>query len=310
MKSRIERTPRPARRLLAAAALGLLLIGGFALLRADGEGAVAAFVPGPAAVSADVRAVLTGADGELVSSSSGYNGEGQVLKVEVPREVALAKADDPFAVADAAWRVRVLAADLAAQVPGVTGYQLRSPSVSPATLSPTVLAELTGTLPPLAATEGLRRLGSVSADSARAQLESNIAVLRKHAPAIANVALQSLELPDAGEHVAFAVGVESSDVEKLRPYLGDIFVGLQTGLVGSEDAVIDGLAITLSEGPTPVAGSWMATRALTGVALNSPKFEMPETLATTLPFVSSTDGPVPRAEATLGAASAEPQPAG
>lgn len=311
MSGPIQRSSRLLRRLLGAVALTALLVGGAILLKGEGERAAAASaVPGPAAITADVQAVLPGTRGELVASSSGYDGQGQVLRVEVPREMALASADDPFGIADAAWRARLLAADLATGAPEVTGYQLRSPGVSPAAVSPAVLGELTGTLPPPAATAGLRRLGTVSADAARAQLDSNIAVLRKRVPAIAGVAVRSLELPGAGDHVAFAVSVEAENVEKLRPYLGDVFLGLQTGLVGSEEAVIDGLAITLSEGSKPVIGSWMATRALTGAVLNSPEFRMPETIGTTLPFASTTGGPTPQAAATPGTASETPQPVG
>jgi hypothetical protein len=310
MSNLLTRAPRITWRLLGMAALGLSLVGGFILLKDGGQGAAAASAPGPVAISADLQEVLPGTRGELIASTSGYNGEGQVLAVEVPRDLALSKISDPYAVADAAWRVRVLAADLAAEVPGVTGYQLTSPGVSPDAISPAVVGELTGTLPPPAATKGLQQLGAVSPDAARAQLESNIAVLRKAtSSAISSVTIQSLSLPDADEHTAFAIKVESGDVEKLRPFMGDIFVGLQTGLVGSEDAVIDGLAIVLSGGLKPVAGSWIATRALTGAILESPGFPMPGTLTTTLPFSASTGGPTPRGAATLGATSEEPQPA-
>lgn len=309
MTNSTERSSRPMRRLLAAAALGLLLAVGFVALRTDGNGAAAASTPGPATISADAQAVLPGTQAELVADSTGYNGEGQVLRVDVPRELAVASTDDPFAIADAAWRVRVLAADLAAQVPGLAGYQLRSPGTSPTAVPSAVLGELTGTLPPPVAMNALRKVGTVQAAAARAQLDSNIAVLRKHVPAIANITVQSLELPEAAGHVAFAVEIESNAVESLRPYLGDIFLGLQTGLVGGEDAVIDGLGITLSEGPKTVAGSWVAARALTGAVLNSPEFKMPTSLATTLPFVSFTGGPAPQAAATLGVALKEPGPA-
>lgn len=311
MSNLVARLPRPTWRLLAVAALGLLLLSGFILLKDGGQGAAAASTPGPAAISADVQAVLPGTRGELVTSTSGYNGEGQILAVEVPRDLAAAEVGDPYAVADAAWRIRVLAADLATEVPGVTGYQLSSTGVSPAAISPSVVGELTGMLPPPAAVQGLRKIGSVSFEAARAQLESNIAVLRKGASgAIDNVTVQPLQLPDAAEHTAFEINVDSDHVAELKPFLGDIFVGLQTGLVGSEDAVIDGLAIVLSEESKPIAGSWIATRALTGAILSSPEFPMPETMTATLPFAASTNGPTPQGTAKLGATSEEPQPTG
>jgi hypothetical protein len=309
MKNELDLPSRLPRRLLAAAALGLLLATGLVVSRGQGEGASAASTPGPAAISADAQAILPGAQAELVAGSTGYNGEGQVLRVEVPQEMARAKVGDPFAIADAAWRARMLAADLAAEVPALTGYQLRSQGISPAAVPPAVLGELTGTLPPPVAANALRNVGTVPIAAARAQLDSNISVLRKHVPTITNVTVQSLELPEAGSHVALAVEVESSAIEDLRPFLGDIFLGLQTGLVGDGNAVIDGLAITLWEGSKPVAGSWMATRALTGAVLTSPEFKMPASLVTTLPFVSSTGGPVPHAAATLGVASEAPHPA-
>jgi len=311
MSNLVTKLPRPTWHLLAMAALGLLLLSGFILLKDGGQGASAASTPGHAAISADVQAVLPGTRGELITSTSGYNGEGRILAVEVPRDLAVTEVGNPYAVADAAWRIRLLAADLAADAPDVTGYQLSSTGVSPAAISPAVVGELTGTLPPPAATQELRKLGSASPEATRAQLESNIAVLRKGASgAIDNVTIESLQLPDTAEHTAFAINVESGNVAKLKPFLGDIFVGLQTGLVGSENAVIDGLAIVLSEGSKPIAGSWIATRALTGAILSSPDFPMPESMAITLPFAASTNGPTPQGTATLGATSEEPQSTG
>jgi hypothetical protein len=284
---------KKSKRLLVAISSGSLLVVSVILLTSNGHRADAASIADADQVSAAIGRAIPGASGSLISAGTGFDGGGMTLAVDVPSAVATPVVANPFAVASTAWRARLVAADLATDDPNVSGYQVRSSGISAASVPSSVLGDLTGTLPPRADVTVLKKVGSTTEAAARKQLDSNIGVLQSGMPgklAKLAVSVKPIELVGAG-HVAFEVDVEADDISALRPYLGDIFFGLQTGLVGNEDALIDGVGVKLSEGPRVVAAIWTSTRGLSGETMVAPGFEMPEALHISLPFRSLIGGP-------------------
>jgi len=195
------------------------------------------------------------------------------------------------------WRARLAAASLAGQVESLMAFRVAAPGVSLDEVPPAARGETEGTLPSASLVEGESKLGDISEKNALGQLESNLKVLRSALPdgSLSGVSVKSVSIDPARNRFAFEVTLTTEDSSALLPYFGDAFVGLETGLVGGEDATIDGLAITLREQEKPIAGSWVAARALSGTQMVAPGFKVPDEVTTTLEFPNLTGGPTPNA---------------
>jgi hypothetical protein len=270
-------------RLALVAALVLVCGSVLAGELASGSSSAASTVPSAAAVETAVSGLIPDSSAKLVAESSQVPSTGLELEVALGSPPSAAEVKDPFAYAALGWRLRLAAASLASETEELRAFRLTAPGVSAADVPPAALGEVEGTLPSQRLLAARDSLGSLSQSNAEAQLESNLAVLRRAVPdaLLQGVATKAIQVDP--NHVAFEVTLQTDDASSLARYLGDVFVGLQTGLVGGTGGA-DGLAIVVEETGEAVAGSWFAARAMSGTQMFAPDLKVPDELATTARF--------------------------
>jgi hypothetical protein len=245
-------------------------------------------------LQAQVQATIPGgASAEITPSWRGEELGGEQLVLTPSRESAEKKAADPFAYGDLAWRAEMLAASLATQIPDLRGYQLAAPDGLEIAVPPSALGLVQGSLPSPEAAAKLTDLGSIPESEALKQMASNLEVLERAmpSPAVSSTEVGVVPVDAASGRFALAVTVGTEAGEALLERSGDVLVGLQTGLVGSPDANVEGLAITVVEAGRPLAASWIATRAMAGTTMLAPGIELPAVQSTDVEFPNLTGGP-------------------
>lgn len=247
-----------------------------------------------------VEAVLPDAGAEITSPQEADSETGQQLLVTPAREDVKQYEADAFAYGDPAWRADMLAASLATEVPGLTGYQLTAPANMDVAVPRAALGLLQGSLPSAEAASKLPALSSISEKEALAQIASNLDVLRDALPAsaVTSTAVSVVPVDPERGRFALAVSIETRESSVLIQHAGDAMVGLQTGLVGNPQANIEGLSIAIEEGKTPIAASWIATRAMAGTTMVAPGLELPKVQVVDADFVNLTGGPFLSASAS------------
>lgn len=194
-----------------------------------------------------------------------------------------------FVSAELSWR-GFMASALVAQRFGLAGFRIVNPDGStPALGTDDDYAGNFGASGPWAVR---KRIGSVSIDAAETQLNSNIKTLQAATgPTFDHFSVRRLVLSADDDAFAFVVTVQSSlPTDRVEPYLGDLFVGMQTGIVGDEGARVDGLALILENDDGAMAASFSAPRAGAGELLFGPALDAPRTLSTKIVFPNLTGG--------------------
>ena len=136
------------------------------------------------------------------------------------------------------------------------------------------------------------KLGTVSVGEARAQLACNIEVMRSvyAAETIRRARIVVVPVDPARQLFGLEADIRVSRLEDLKPKLGAVVGGLMTGLVGDDNAVIEGLAINVVDDEGQRAGWFHASRTGVGIGIVPPDFgrEMPPV---DVEFPNLTDGP-------------------
>jgi hypothetical protein len=304
------RPSRPGSTTWKLALIAIVLLGAalaVAMRSPAGDAAARSLAPG--AVERAVDLTIPGAAASVAPAATGSQRFGQMLLITPSRTAVAKESGDEFAYGELAWRAELVTASLATEAPEISGYSLQAPEGMSIEVPPSVLGLLQASLPPAGAGSELSKLGSVSAEEARAQLESNLAVLEEALPpgALGEPRVEVVPVGGPNDGIALSVELEVGSRDALSKYFGDVFVGLQTGLVGGPDAVIDGLAIKVLEKGEPLVASWMAARAMAGTTMAAPGIRVPELQVVDLDFPDHTGGPVSTASAT-GKPAAVPSP--
>jgi hypothetical protein len=118
------------------------------------------------------------------------------------------------------------------------------------------------------------KIGTVSVDEARVQLAGNLDVMRSVFPAdtVRRTRIVVVPVDASRRRFGLEADIRVSRLDDLKPKLGAVVGGLQTGLVGDPDAVIEGLAITVADGGSRRAGWFKATRTGVGIGIGPPGF--------------------------------------
>jgi hypothetical protein len=278
----------------AACLLLLVSIVAAVLVSRSADSGAAPVAGGVGGLQAQVEAAIPGgASAEIAPAWRGEQLGGEQLVLTPSRESVEKRAADPFAYGDLAWRAEMLAASLATQIPDLEGYRLAPPGGIEVSVPPSALGLVQGSLPSPEAAAKLTALGSVTEGEALKQMASNLEVLEKAmpAPAVTSTDARVVPVDAARGRFALAVTVGTEEGEALLERSGDVMVGLQTGLVGSPEANVEGLAITVREAGRPLAASWIATRAMAGTTMVAPGLELPAVQSTDVEFPNLTGGP-------------------
>jgi hypothetical protein len=135
-------------------------------------------------------------------------------------------------------------------------------------------------------------LGTVKVGEARAQLASNIEVMRSVYPAdtIRRTRIVVVPIDHARSLFGLTADIRVSRLDDLKPKLGAVVGGLMTGLVGDDNAVIEGLAINVVDDEGQRAGWFHATRMGVGISIVPPDFGQ-EVPPVNVEFPNHTGGP-------------------
>lgn len=278
----------------------MVLVGaGIGTAVATGSGTPASQLPPIAKQTEEAQApvsrALPGASATLTASPEG---EGSILSVSVSRAsfhqpasnvTGFAAPTTPgeraeaFEAGEAGWRTQMAAAYAASRNPTILGWSL-SPTEG------TVSAEATNLLHGVlrTATENPigwpseTKIGSVGEKAAIQQLESNIAVLKNvTGEVITNSAIEAVPIGAAPATFGLQVDLRVHNLSELAPHIGDVFLGLGTGLVGTPQAAVEGLAINVVDDSGARASVWMNGRAGDGSALGTSEALNPSNAHTT-----------------------------
>jgi hypothetical protein len=258
-------------------------------------------------VSTVVTATLPGASGTLVTDGDsggvvgGVPSPGQKdlsIRLSTGDTVPIDPARAQFFFADRGWRAGLASGLIGQQDATVVSYHVTDAS---------------GVVPGGAEneySEVIRIQGGTSLAAepsnppiatAKAQLDSNVATLQSLAPAGTYDSITSprIDVDPSTNSYAYAVTLQSSKpVADLVPELGNVLNGLQTGLVGNEQPLIDGLSIVLKSNGQPIAGSWINARTGEGTELFDGTIDIPNVLNVTGTFPNLTGGPPTAASVT------------
>ena len=176
------------------------------------------------------------------------------------------------AAAEVGWRVALVTASLGLFDTDIVGYAATVPGVR---LNADERAFLAGTI--RSAAGGPEhvldsRIGTVSYATLRAQIRSNLATLERALPGhtVLRSAIVPVPVDAATDDYAFEVDIAVKSLATLKPYLGDVFDGLDTGLAGATDAQTEGLAISIVDPKGRRAGMWSAERTGLGLSVADP----------------------------------------
>jgi hypothetical protein len=211
-----------------------------------------------------ISAEASGAESGLKMPPGTRLPEGDALLVTVPdNEIKASEQDGAagrLATADAEWRLSIAASLAAARLPRITSFRLSGLEPS-APLQMDFGAGLLRPQPGIDPWAYLKRLGTVDAEGLRDQAESNVAVVAKAMGAKLRSSKVDLVPADtAGSAYGVRIAFQVSSLSDVADHLGDALVGAQTGLVGNQNAVAEGVAITLCDASQCAAGFSAARR--------------------------------------------------
>jgi hypothetical protein len=203
-------------------------------------------------------------------------------------------------VAELGWRGEMAAAYAATRMPAVTYFRVATPGRTVSAFDLDWLnGELRGRVGGPVNGGRDRRLDKLPASQTLAQLQSSLAVVKQaYGPKVAMTTTATVvPLNTRASVYGLEASIRVHRLTELRPHLIDILAGLQTGLTGTDKALIEGLAIDLIDDRGQQAGIWINTRGGSGGNLSAPSLDtaIGGTVDTTFPNL--TGGPP-----TLGSA--------
>ncbi len=222
-----------------------------------------------------------------LTSPSGENGS--ILTLKIPQSDLDAPAasmtgfDVPstsrigsFEAGEAGWRAGMIGAYDASKNPSIVGWELE-PTEGPATPEADnyLHARLREGVEDSIGWPTASFIGQTTQTQAVRQLQSNLSVLKSVVgPAITDTAVQVIPIGTQPETFGLEADVRVNVLSELAPHIGDVFLGLSTGLVGAPNATIEGLAINVVDSAGERASAWMngrdgdAAAEATGETLN------------------------------------------
>ena len=186
--------------------------------------------------------------------------------------------------ADIAWRVLLASEVVADRDPNVVGYTYQGLAEPREGTDPISVMNASnfrhGMLrgaPKNALGVPMAKLGSVSLNDAIAQADSNIAEFTRVAAGVEVIraSVTPVWLDRDANLFALRIQLHVADVTALRERLGDLVSGLPVGLVGSDRAVIEGLATNVTDDHGQGAGWWETERASIGIGVPGPALPGP-----------------------------------
>jgi hypothetical protein len=260
-------------RALGVAVTAAVLVAVLVTLDAGGRALADAGTP----PGADEQAYVTARCAEAIPDCSGsVAGATLTLSVSQADLNALPGSDDPaFAVParpsdplgswELEWKFDLIAGVAAAGYRDITGWQATWPGI-------------TYRDPPYErhglyiAPTNYPRLGTVDAQGATQQLASSLSVVHSVYPPGTITASRIVVVPvnAAANLFGLEAQIRTPDMADLKPHIGDIVQGLETGLTGDQSATIEGLSIQLMDDAGHRSGWWSAVRAGSGAGLEDP----------------------------------------
>jgi hypothetical protein len=299
---------RRRRRIRAAAAILVLaaaaIAAGLALLAAGGPSGLAAISVGRIADN-----VAPGAAVALVPAQAAVAGA-QALEVMLPAALitpppgaGTPQNDSTTAAlyAAAGWRGALIASIAALKVPRLTQFTTTNAAGEQAAGAPFYLDGSVRTAPGQNLAR-LPKLDKVAPAQELEQLDDNLAALTRGLPrgSIVKTAVAQIVVDPTERGMAYAVNLRVRDLRTLRGHLGDILIGLATGLAPGPDSTVEGLAIDAEDAAGRSAGTWIATRTQQATTVIDPRIHAPAVLVPRIRFADLTRGPRPVASAPAG----------
>jgi hypothetical protein len=251
---------------------------------ASGSGTAASRLPSLAAQTKAAQAPVSQAfPGGAATLLAVPGGEGSILTVSIARASLHQPASsqegfavpspvvraDSFEAGEAGWRVGMAAAYAASANPAILGWSI---TPSEASMSAEASNYLHGPLRVVSeATIGwpsATKIGTVTESEAVRQLESNVSVLKSATGR--TIEQSAIEVvPVSADTFGLEVDLKVASLSELAPHVGDVFLGLATGLVGEPTATVEGLAINVLDSSGERASVWMNGRDGDGSALGT-----------------------------------------
>lgn len=274
------------------AAAGLMAV---ACVGIVGASVPVAASPVPTSVSSIVDSALPGASVRIQPAPTRRPRSARLLVITLPNSVARPTGSAiarTFAYSTLGWKAAVAAAAARAVDQKITAFALAYPGGKVPTAA---FNSFHGVIRLHPGRQQLDdpRIDSVSSTAARSQAESNIATLGTVLPpgSIRSHTVSVISLDRSTNRYALSIDVQLAFAHGAARRVGDLIDGLQTGLTGGADAVVEGLAITVHTGQGPMAGSWQAVRAGSGNLQFDRSVEPSATMTATRAYPDFTGGP-------------------
>jgi hypothetical protein len=247
--------------------------------------------------SAVVSSLLPGSSVQIapLTTASGASSERLVI--------TLASSDTPsglttlqqqFNYEEIGWRAGIAASLVNVADPTVTSYSVET---STGQVPGYAFNEFHGGFSPSGSSLNDPKLDSVASSAAITQMNSNLTVLKSvlSSGSVISADAQVLPVNADGNEFALEVRITVNQASSLQGHLGDVLVGLQTGLIGNMNStLVEGLSIqVITANGTPVVGSWQETRAQTGTLQFADPSQSSGPLQSTAVYPNLTGGPSP-----------------
>lgn len=202
--------------------------------------------------------------------------------------------NDVFPAAETGWKAAMVAATIAERDRSVLAYRV-APPVSVSAGAENYLHGVMRTRSDTPIGADYLATSPVAAGEAERQAVSNVDELVSVIGSQAITDRQVRVLPvGPGGDVALDIRLRVTDLSVLQRHLGDVVVGLASGLLGEGPQAISGLAISVVDDSGHRAGWWRAPSAGAAFGLWSPKLSPPPVLEPTRKFPNLIGGPSPQ----------------
>jgi hypothetical protein len=136
-------------------------------------------------------------------------------------------------------------------------------------------------------------LDTISPAIASRQMQSNISALTAamEPGAITAATVDTTPFGNSSDQFLVDVKVSLDSVADLEGFYGDLVDGLQTGLVGGGDSLVEGLEVQVSVNGQPELGVWTDPRGGLGALQLDPSLTPPDAYVPTATYKDLTNGP-------------------
>jgi hypothetical protein len=214
-----------------------------------------------------------------------------------PRDALAADAPaEATTVADGytGWRAELGAAYIASEDPALTRFVVHVADTNPSEEGQNFLhAALRAPGTPTVGGGTPTSVDSTSPEAATSQLRSNLKVLAGALPVgtIENAQTRVIFVDQANNAFGVEADIHVAALSDLQRHVGDITQGLKTGLVGDDNATVEGLAINIVDDSGLRAGVWINARDGSGMGATSPTLDLDAGLRADTKFPNLTGGP-------------------